>query len=500
MVERIRPIGSSGLSILNLTKLRRLATLWHPAIAAAAYNIDRAVPITMAICDSEKDAHEPLLPVTDARKQQIVRDQPWTPLLAVAAIFNFLVFIPAYFAFLAAATFGVMFVIKTVLPSYSAKSLETCAWDTLHHHVALLDVPSITRQEFLDRQSILAAALDEAGVDAFIAEPSASSSYYANISASYDLSERPFLVILDKTGQFSYLAPKFELGRIAGLNMVFENKKVIEWAEEESPYDVLKRDTTYKKVMLDEHVRFMIAAGVQATGIEVVPMSQDIQSLRAVKTDAELAILQGINEFTLELVRSLQKCIKIKMTQETINTAAFNLFSHAGVGEGYWAIVLFGEQAASPHGGSSGKQLADGEFVLIDIGSKLHDYGSDVTRTILPSKSKVNKELMGIWKTVHASQGAAIELMRINETCSVVDAASRKVITDAGYGEFFTHRLGHGLRLEMHEHTYLNGANSEKLKAGEVVTNEPVRFQSLPRRILLISHRASMLLENRQKD
>lgn len=430
--------------------------------------------------DFEKEAQEPLLPLTDAEKQQIARDQPWTPLLVAVTFFRFLVLISVYSAFLGAATFGILFVIKAVFPSYSAKTLEKCAWDTLHHHVTLLDVSPITRQEFLDRQSILAAALDEAGVDAFIAEPSASSSYYANISASYDLSERPFLVILDKTGQFSYLAPKFELGRIAGLDMVFGNKKVIEWAEEESPYDVLKRETTYKKVMLDEHVRFMIAAGVQATGIEVVPMSQDIQSLRAVKTKAELAILRGINEFTLELVRSLQKCIKIGMTQETIDTAASNLFSRAGIGRGYWAIVLFGEQAASPHGGSSGKKLVDGEFVLVDIGSKLHDYGSDVTRTILPSKSRVSKELMGIWKTVHASQGAAIELMRINETCSVVDAASRKVITDAGYGEFFTHRLGHGLGLEIHEHPYLNGANSEKLKAGEVVTNEPVRIRSSP--------------------
>jgi len=63
--------------------------------------------------------------------------------------------------------------------------------------------------------------------------------------------------------------------------------------------------------------------------------------------------------------------------------------------------------------------------------------------------------------------------MNINETCSVVDKTSRDVITKAGFGEFFTHRLGHGLGLEMHEHPYLNGVNGEKLKAGEVVTNEP---------------------------
>ncbi|KAF4624597.1 hypothetical protein G7Y89_g13574 [Cudoniella acicularis] len=355
----------------------------------------------------------------------------------------------------------------------STGELEKCAWKTLRDHVTLLDVAPITRQEFLQRQSILSAALEKAGVDAFIAEPSASSSYYANISSSYDLSERPFLMIIDKEGHFSYLAPKFELRRIASLDMVFEKKTVIEWGEEESPYAVLRRDSSYKKVMLDEHVRFMIASGLQEAEIEVVPTSQTIQSLRSVKSEAELKILRGINQFTLELVRSLQKCIRIGMSQSTITSAAHTLFTRAGVGRGFWAIVLFGDQAANPHGGSLGKTLGDGEFVLIDIGSKLHNYGSDVTRTILPSKSKVSSELTEIWNTVYSAQSAAVELMRVNETCSVVDAASRKVIADKGFGEFFTHRLGHGLGLEMHEHPYLNGANDEKLKAGQVVTNEP---------------------------
>jgi Xaa-Pro aminopeptidase len=117
--------------------------------------------------------------------------------------------------------------------------------------------------------------------------------------------------------------------------------------------------------------------------------------------------------------------------------------------------------------------------VLIDIGSKLHEYGSDVTRTILPTGSEVTKELMDVWYTVQAAQAVAIEFMNVNETCSVVDAAARKIITDNGYGEFFTHRLGHGLGLEMHEHPYLNGANGERLRIGEVATNEPVRIPRL---------------------
>lgn len=356
----------------------------------------------------------------------------------------------------------------------SVSSLETCAWAHLGTYTSLLDVAPIPRDEYVARQKTLASALQDPGVDAFIAEPSASTAYYANISSSFHLSERPFLLILDKDAQFSYLVPKFESGRIAGLDMVYDDKIVIEWREEESPYTVLSKATGFSKIMLDEHARFMIAAGLQRAGIEVVPMSKTVQALRAVKTEAEIAILRGINSFTLELIGALQKCIMTGLTQETVITTAEALFTRAGVGPGFWAIVLFGEQAAYPHGGKTGKTLEEGEFVLLDIGSVLHQYGSDVTRTILPTDGQVSEELLGIWNTVQAAQSAGFNLMQPDQTCSMVDAASRKPVADAGYAKFYTHRLGHGLGLEMHEHPYLNGKTHEKLKAGEVVSNEPV--------------------------
>jgi Xaa-Pro aminopeptidase len=361
----------------------------------------------------------------------------------------------------------------------SSQKLQTCAWKHLNPHTSLLDVPPVSRDEYLSRQSILASALSDAGVDAFIAEPSASSSYYVNISTSYELSERPFLILISSTGKVSYLAPAFEINRISALPMVSPDEKAhaIAWREEEHWYNVLKREVGYEKVMLDEHTRFMIASGLESAGIEVVPSSPAIQALRSVKSAAELVILKGINAFTLQLVRSLQLCIPLGITQEAVVTAAQDLFDAAGIGKGFWAIVLFGSQAANPHGGSLGATLQDGEFVLIDIGSSLHGYGSDVTRTILPVTATVSEELLDVWWIVHAAQGAAIERMKANETCKDVDAAARDIIRSKGMGEFFTHRLGHGLGLEMHEHPYLNGANEEKLKVGEVVTNEPV---SLP--------------------
>ena len=288
-------------------------------------------------------------------------------------------------------------------------------------------MPGISREGFLNRQAILADVLVEAGVDAFIAEPSASSSYYANVSTSFELSERPFLIIIDKHGKFSYLAPKFELGRIGGLEMVFEEKTIIEWHEEESPYKALKRATGYEKIMLDEHVRYFIATGLESADIEVTAITNAVQSIRTVKSDGELAILRGINEFTVELVRSLQQNTKVGMTQGAIFTAATALFAKVGLEEDSWALVLLGPQASNPHGGSFGKVLERNEYVLIDIGSNLHGYGSDVTRTFLPAGSTPTKEQLDTWYTVYNAQSAAIKLTKVNETCSAVDAGTRKV-------------------------------------------------------------------------
>lgn len=330
---------------------------------------------------------------------------------------------------------------------------------------------------------MLKEELVKADVDAFIAEPSASTAYFANVSSGYELSERPFLLVWQRRGGARLLVPRFERGRILGLEMVFEGEgegmQVLEWREEESAYEVLVKGLGLEnggKVMLDEHARFMIAAGLQDNGLEVVPVSRSIQEMRAVKSDAELDILRSVNEFTVQLVRSLQKCIRVGMSQETIISAAEGLFTQAGVGSGFWSIILFGEQAANPHGGGIGRVLRDGEFVLIDIGTSLHSYGSDVTRTILPPGGKVSQELMDVWELVFAAQTAAIERMNVDETCSVVDGVARRVIGEGGYAEFFTHRLGHGLGLEMHEWPFLNGVSEERLRAGEVVTNEPVSF------------------------
>lgn len=367
-------------------------------------------------------------------------------------------------------------------PDISEATLTTCAWSTLRHHVGLLDVPPISRAEFLHRQAELGKALARADLDAFVAEPSAATAYLANVSAEYERSERAFLILVDRTGVVSTVSPRFERGRIEQLELVHDGeRKMIEYDEGESPGAVLTRQRgDLARVTLEAAARVMIHSDLVRAGIDV---RDETFPQRAVKSPAELAILRAINTFTVELVRALASCLEEGTLPSTVARAGATLFHRAGLPPTRdWSIVLAGPAAASPHGGSgvTERGIRRGEFVLVDIGSSLHAYGSDVTRTFLPPRFNDRDDddrdlqcLTTLWWIVHDAQTLAMNATRAGHSAGQADAAARDAIAAAGYGTYFTHRLGHGLGLEMHEPPYLVHQSRERLQAGQVVTNEP---------------------------
>jgi Xaa-Pro aminopeptidase len=149
-----------------------------------------------------------------------------------------------------------------------------------------------------------------------------------------------------------------------------------------------------------------------------------------------------------------------KLVRETLNS----VLSRAGMTP-YFNVVLFGSDAANPHGGvDEARELAACEFVLVDVGgyplpylanpgAVLHGYSSDITRTFLPLGTHMgdciskrgNPSLKELWEIVYSAQSAGIQALTTNHTCAEVDLAARKVIEDEGLGEYFGHRLGHGL-------------------------------------------------------
>ena len=139
-----------------------------------------------------------------------------------------------------------------------------------------------------------------------------------------------------------------------------------------------------------------------------------------------------------------------------------------------YALVLFGASAALPHGTRRPQTLREGQVILIDGGCSVEGYQSDVTRTGLSGKP--SEKIQRAYEIVRKAQGAALDSARAGKFSGSVDDAARAVITAAGYGpdyKFFTHRLGHGIGLDGHEHPYLVRTSKTALVPGMTFSNEP---------------------------
>jgi len=134
--------------------------------------------------------------------------------------------------------------------------------------------------------------------------------------------------------------------------------------------------------------------------------------------------------------------------------------------------VLFGENAAL-HGSSNDRELGERDLALFDIMGSLHGYWSDLTRTVAIKESKIPVDNLEIWHLISAAQAAALRVVKKEVKASEVDEAARDLIRSAGEGNYFTHRLGHGIGLQVHESPYLQGGNDVVLSPGNVFSNEP---------------------------
>lgn len=345
--------------------------------------------------------------------------------------------------------------------------------------------------ELRKRRSQLSKQLEHDGVDVWIAEPGSSSAYFANFSSSdafqgpvWWLSERPFLLatlsakhVAEATADNAtvLLVPSFEEERARKEISLCATAQLVTWDESQDPYSVLVDHlakfipSSEIAVAIDQDARYFIATGLSASSskIRVMPASSSIVSLRMMKSDAEIDLLRRVGHATLSLVRSVQPCLKpLRDTEMSVTLAVQALFARLGLPPSDLPIVLFGDNAALPHGGGDASRvLQTNEFVLMDISTSLYGYFSDVTRTVLPPGQNVSDEAWKVWFTVFNAQTAALQELSLHTNSTIypadLDDSARDLIASAGYGEYFTHRLGHGIGLEIHEKPYLNSANRD---------------------------------------
>ena len=197
---------------------------------------------------------------------------------------------------------------------------------------------------------------------------------------------------------------------------------------------------------------------------------QDVGALRVIKQADELAALADNARIADRAQEAVRAALRPGVTEAEMVQVARDAFAAQGA-RCEFAIVAFGANSAFPHHHSGNRVLADGDVVLVDIGGRKGGYVSDITR--MAALGAVAEDYKAVHAVVDAAVQAALAAIRPGVAAQTIDAAARDVISAAGYGDYFTHRLGHGLGSEVHEMPYLTASNPQLLTEGMVFTIEP---------------------------
>ncbi len=210
----------------------------------------------------------------------------------------------------------------------------------------------------------------------------------------------------------------------------------------------------------------------KAVGVPLVSAGDLLGRLRARKDRDEVDSIiaaQRIAEKALDEVLGL---IRPGLTEKEVAAElVYRMYKYGGEGNSFDPIVVAGAKSSMPHGVPGDNVIRDGDFVTMDFGALYNGYCSDMTRTV--AVGYVTDEMRRVYDTVLAAQLAGIQAARPGAAGRDVDAAARKVITDAGYGDYFGHSFGHSLGLEIHEDPGAHARNTQPLPEGAVISAEP---------------------------
>jgi Xaa-Pro dipeptidase len=338
-------------------------------------------------------------------------------------------------------------------------------------------VNSISSDEFRGRIARAQQLMTEASpkFEALFVAPGTSLYYFTGIR--WWPSERLLALLIPRTGDPILICAGFEEGRLR--EQLRYTAEVRVWQEDESPARLAAqalsdRSIRTGRVGVDETTYFTFFDHMRAAAPSHEFISGDPVTIgcRGVKSAHELELMRLSCEATCDVFRAVFASLREGMTQSEVGRlveAGYSKMSLRGD-----ALVLFGPSAALPHGSIKPQSLKEGDVVLIDGGCKLEGYDSDITRTAVFGKP--TDKMRKAYNLVRGAQNAALDAARSGKLSGTVDDAARAVISGGGFGpdyKFFTHRLGHGIGLDGHEHPYLVRGSKTVLASGMTFSNEP---------------------------
>jgi Xaa-Pro aminopeptidase len=316
------------------------------------------------------------------------------------------------------------------------------------------------------RRSALSARLDELGVDAFLVSHLPNVRYLTGFTGSNGwliLSAERSVFLTDGryTEQSRHEVPDLE--RITCLQGLEDPLR-----QQCEHLDARRLGFEAEAVTVGRHERYVEALN----GVELVAVGDEIERQRWVKDAEELQMLRRAQTATDEAFEEILGSLAVGQSERRVALELERLMRRDGAdGLAFEPIVAFGDRAAEPHHEPGHTLLEEGDVIKMDFGARWGGYHADMTRTV--AFGQPAPELMKIHDVVRQAQQAGIDAIRAGVTGANVDAAARGVIEDAGYGDRFTHGLGHGLGLEIHEGPSLGRGLENVLPAGAVVTVEP---------------------------
>jgi Xaa-Pro aminopeptidase len=351
--------------------------------------------------------------------------------------------------------------------------------------VSTLDRPVISATRHGERLERAVAATAAHGLDAMLVGVGPDLRYLTGYLAMP--LERLTMLVISSRGP-AIVVPRLE--RAAAEAGVQGEVEILTFEEGADPYamvveridggrdgiaSVAVSDTLWASHLLA--IQAAIGGDARFRSANLVVASTVLRELRMVKDADEIELLRRAAHAADRVVAQIAAGRLVGRTEADVSREVRDRLLAEGHEEASFAIVGSGPNSASPHHDASQRVIQAGEPIVLDIGGRLSGYGSDITRTLWVTGGDTTKgpddAFRHLFGVLHAAQAAATAAVAPGVTCEAVDAAARRPIEAAGYGEAFFHRTGHGIGLEEHEDPYLIAGNAEPLQAGMAFSVEP---------------------------
>ncbi len=324
-----------------------------------------------------------------------------------------------------------------------------------------------------DRLRRAASEAAERGVDALLITPSLDYAYLLGYRAP--AMERLTCLVLPADGRPALVLPRLEepLARHR-LGDLADELAIIAWDETDDPVRAVQTLIgSAARVAVQDQMWARFALGLQAAldPAQVVAAGPVMAALRRVKSPDEIDRLRAAASAADDAMIAITGERFAGRTEAEVSGRIRELLIGAGHDDAGFAIVASGPNSASPHHEADERTIRAGDAIVLDIGGTRDGYASDTSRTAFVGEPPA--EFTALFNVLREAQRAACDAVRPGTPAAAVDAVARDLITDAGYGEAFLHRTGHGIGMETHEEPYIVASNAEPLVAGNVFSIEP---------------------------